>query len=445
MRRPSLTRGVAVVAALAVVTGGPAAAAVRRPAPASGGHLSLVSVSRAGVSGTGLSDGSRISADGRFVTFSSSAPDLVPGDTNGTSDVFVRDLRTGTTTRVSLSSANRQGNGPSWRSAISAGGRYVAFGSSASNLVPGDTNATHDVFVRDRRTGVTTRVNLTGGRRQANGFSSVEDISADGRYVLFGTNATNLTAGRDANGGNPDSFVRDRRTGRTTLVDVSTSGVQANAYASGAAISADGRYVTFTSQASNLVPGDTNGVFDVFVRDLRRRTTTRVSLPTRPALGTQGNHDSYARAMSPDGRFIAFVSEASNLVSGDTNGTGDIFVRDRRAGTTSRVSLSSTGAQLGGYSSDAAISADGRYVVFSTSDDGVVPGDTNHNQDVFLRDRRSGRTRMISVSDSGVQGDNQSLAGSMSANGRDIVFISEASTLVPGDTNGSFDVFRYHQ
>ena len=428
----SIKRGAAAGLGLTVVlTGGPAGAT---PAPA---PLSRVSVSSAEAQANQSSDGHHISANGRYVSFASSASNLVPGDTNGTHDVFVRDLRSGSTTRVSVSGRGAQADGQSLGSAISADGRYVAFASGATNLVPGDTNATYDVFVRDRLTRKTVRVSVSSRQGQGNGFSNLHAISPDGRYVLFGSNATNLVPGTDANGGDPDVFVRDLLTRRTVRVNVSTEGVQSSDYSSGVAISAGGRYVAFTSQAPDLVPGDTNGSFDAFVRDRLKGTTTRVSLPTGP--GGQGDGHSFARAMSADGRYVAFESEADNLVPGDTNNRGDIFLRDRRTGTTTRVSLSGSQGQAADYSTGAAMSANGRYVAFATG----MPGDTNQHRDVFVRDRRAGTTTRISVSATGAEGDGQSLAPSMSADGRSVVFFSEAANLLPGDTNGALDVFLW--
>jgi Tol biopolymer transport system component len=262
-----------------------------------------------------------ISADGRFVAFNSYASNLVPGDTNGTTDIFVRDLLARVTRRVSVGPAGQGNSDSSGVPAISADGRFVTFTSSASNLVPGDTNGAIDVFVRDLQAGVTKRVSVgTGG--QANDYSFFATISADGRFVAFESFAANLVPG-DTNG-TSDIFVRDLQAGVTRRVSVGAAG-QGNSDSSGApAISADGRYVAFFSHASNLVPGDTNGAYDIFVRDLLAGVTRRVSV----GASGQGNRDSLAPAITADGRSVAFVSASFNLVTHDTNRAWDVFVRD---------------------------------------------------------------------------------------------------------------------
>jgi len=254
---------------------------------------------------------------------------------------------TGATTRVSVATSGTQANGESGGSAITADGRYVAFGSNASNLVVGDTNGTGDVFVRDRVTGATTRVSVATGGTQANGDSSGPAISADGRYVAFDSNASNLVAG-DTNGCF-DVFVHDRVTGATTRVSVATDGTQAGGFCedpiapsgSGqAAISADGRYVAFWSKASNLVAGDTNISADVFVHDRVTGATTRVSVASD---GTQANNGGNSPVISADGRYVAFNSD--NLVVGDPPDVFQgVFVRDRITGAMTRVSVATGGA-----------------------------------------------------------------------------------------------------
>jgi Tol biopolymer transport system component len=348
------------------------------PQVAVGAFIERVSVAGDGSQANNDNYSLAISADGRYVAFYSAASSLVPGDTNGALDVFVRDRRAGTTQRVSVATDGSQGNGFSYDPAISADGRYVAFDSYASSLVPGDTNGDSDVFVRDRRLGTTQRVSVATNGSQGNGDSASPAISADGRYVAFSSDASNLVPG-DTNGA-LDVFVRDRRSGTTQRVSVATDGSQANG--GSPAISADGRYVAFTSVASNLVPGDTNGFEDVFVRDLKSGTTRRVSVATD---GSQGNNDSSVRpAISADGRYVAFESYASNLVPGDTNGLE--FVRDLRLDTTRQVDVAADGGQPNGLSFFPAISADGRYVAFESYASNLVPGDTNHSADVFVRD-----------------------------------------------------------
>ena len=396
-----------------------------------------VSVGSGGVQGNAESGDPSISADGRFVAFVSSASNLVPGDTNRRADVFVRDRRTGTTRRVSLGAGGAQGNGDSSEPALSANGRFVAFYSEARNLVPGDTNGQADVFVRDRRTGTTRRVSLGSGGSQSNGASVQPALSADGRFVAFISDATNLVPG-DTNG-LTDVFVRDRQTGTTRRVSLGAGGAQGNWGSVEPAVSADGRFVAFTSLAANLVPGDTNGITaDVFVRDRQTGTTRRVSVGPG---GVQSDGNSQFPALSADGRFVAFWSQATNLVPTDTNGTADVFVRDRQTGTTRRVNVGPGGVQANDISFYLALSADGRFVAFSSFATNLVPGDTNGSYDVFVRDRQKGTTRRVSLGPGGAQGNDSSYDPAVSADGRFVAFSSDASNLVPGDTNGFTDVF----
>ena len=382
-----------------------------------------------------------MSGDGRYVAFAGPASNLVPGDTNGAWDVFVRDRDAGTTERVSVDSGGMQGNDNSGTHgfSISGDGRRVAFASLASTLVPGDTNGAMDVFVHDRISGTTERVSVDSGGLQANGSSLYPAISADGRYVAFESDASNLVAG-DANMAR-DIFVHDRVSGATERVSIATGGAEAFDWSARAALSADGRYVAFASLASNLVAGDTFDSWDVFVRDRVAGTTEFVSVNSG---GTKGNADSgdpyfnfRCVSISSDGRFVAFSSWAANLVTGDTDATIDAFVRDRTAGTTERVSVSTGGGEADGPSTSPAISGDGRYVAFEGPATNLVAGDTNGQGDVFLRDRLAGTTERMSVSSSGGEANQGAGGSSISSDGRFVAFESNASNLVPGDTNGT--------
>jgi Tol biopolymer transport system component len=400
------------------------------------GQTARVSVSSTGAQANAWSEWPSISADGRYVAFTSAATNLVPGDANSQDDIIVHDRVTGGTTRASVSSVNVQANGASRSPSVSADGRYVAFQSIASNLVLGDTNGVVDIFVRDHVTGEGSRVSVSSAGVQANGNSGWPSTSADGRYIAFESVASNLVSG-DTNGA-WDVFVRDRVAGGTARVSVSSTGAQANGNSGWPSISADGRYVAFSSEASNLVPGDTNGVTDIFVRDRVAGGTTRVSVSST---GVQANGNSAWPSISADGRYVAFQSEATNLVPGDTNSAPDIFVHDRVTGGTARVSVATGGVQANGFSRSPSISADGRYVAFESWATNLVPGDTNGAWDVFLHDRGTGATTRVSVSLAGAQADGNSGSPSISANGRYVAFVSAATNLVPGDTNGLTDVF----
>ena len=430
--------GVVVATVAAVVTPALPAAAETRTAGlrAAAGRTVLVSLADNGDQSNQAVVSPQISANGRYVAFVSSASNLVRGDTNDTWDVFVRDLRGGTTKRVSVSGTGAQSDGQAHGAEISADGRYVAFSSYATNLVPGDTNDSSDVFVRDLVTGTTSRVSVTSTGEQANGFSAFSmAISADGRYVLFDSEATNLVPG-DTNGVR-DIFVHDRRTGRTSRVN-GPGGVQPDHYSEAPAISADNRYIAYDSFAGNLVPGDTNGFSDVFVLD---RRTGRTTLVSRNPDGAPSLYNSFSPSLSADGRFVSFGSESPDVVRGDTNDLVDVFVHDRRTGRTERASVSSSGRQANDHCNAAAISADGRYVLYSSRASTLVPRDRNGSEDVFVRDRLRGTTTQVSVATSGRPANAWSSAASISADSRRVAFASEADNLVAGDTNETYDVF----
>jgi Tol biopolymer transport system component len=319
------------------------------------GAAALVSASTRGEPANGPSYFPSISADGRFIAFQSYADNLVPGDTNDGPDIFVWDRQTGKTELVSLAVGGGSADGKSYSPVISANGRFVAFTSGAGTYAPG-------VFVRDRQTATTERL-VHGGGSPA--------ISADGRFVAFE---------------DPGSiFVRDRQTGKTELVTVGTSGEPANDRVYSPSISADGRFVAFNSRATNLVPGDTNNGPDIFVRD---RQTGKTELVTVAANGVPANGGSdHSPAISADGRFIVYTSRATNLVPGDTNNAFDIFVRDRQTATTERVTVAADDVPANGGSYSPAISADGRFVTFSSNANNLVPGDTNGKLDVFVAER----------------------------------------------------------
>lgn len=343
-----------------------------------------VSVDSLGLQANNESLYSSISADGRFVSFCSRATNLVPGDTNDRWDVFVHDRATGVTERVSESTSGGQGDHDSFISILSADGRFVAFESEASNLVAGDTNRSRDIYLRDRLAGTTVRVNLTVNGAQVQGYSGLPDLSSDGRFVTFTSYAANLLPG-DTNGMS-DIFVKDLATGDVMLVSVSSTGTQSDAGVHDASISADGRFVAFHGWSTLLVPGDTNASWDVFVHDCVTGVTERVS---KDSSGIEGNSHSQYPTISASGRFVTFRSDASNLVPGDSNGATDDFLHDRTTGTTERINVSASGAEarIGGGSSRTSITSDGTLVAFQSQSDDLVPGDTNGWADVFLRDR----------------------------------------------------------
>lgn len=399
--------------------------------------LRRASLTHDGVDANNSSFEASLSANGRFVAFESNADNLVPGDTNETTDIFVHDRVTRDTTRVSVASNGAQANGRNAEAHISSDGRFVVFRSAASNLVPGDVNNEIDIFVHDRDTGATTRVSMASNGEQADGFNFAGRLSADGRFVSFGSDASNLVPG-DTNEV-CDSFVHDRLTRETARISVASDGSQANdfSFAPGG-VSADGRFLIFDSDASNLVPSDTNQVTDAFVHDRQTGETTRVSVASD---GSQGNGFSLAGHMSADGQLVVYTSAASNLVPGDTNGESDIFVHDRLTGQTTRISVASDGAQANGRSADSYVSANGQVVVFESVADNLARRDTNGVSDIFVHDRSAGETLQVSVRPGGEQANGPSKRGRLSADGQVVAFSSQAGNLAPDDVNQHIDIF----
>lgn len=410
------------------------------------------------------------------------------------SDLSRAAIQAGNVTRVSIASDGTQGNYSSFTPAISTDGRFVVFSSYAFNLVDGDTNNEVDVFLHDRDTGLTERVSIASDGSQAIGSSWEPAISANGRFVAFQSIANNLAStdtyiGEDiyvhdrqtgqtelvsisseGNQGEGDSYrpsisadgryvafesyshltsnetdwwnvyLRDRQTGQTELISKSFDGAPQTGPSDDPCISPDGRYVAFSSGASNLVNGDTNEHGDIFVQD---RQTGLMELVSVASDGTQGNDYSRHPSISAGGRFVAFESYASNFVNGDSNGFKDVFVHDRQTGQTQRVSISSDGAQANYWAEAPAISANGRFLVFISDADNLVSGDTNIDVDIFLHDLQTGQTERISVTSDGAQGDGNSFGPSVSATGRFVAYFTNSTNLVEGDTNGTNDVFVY--
>ncbi|HEX2295313.1 MAG TPA: hypothetical protein VHN37_08400 [Actinomycetota bacterium] len=352
----------------------------------------FVSIRSTGTQANRSSESPSLSHTGRYVAFSTHATNLaIKGDRNGVSDVFVYDRNEGRTNRASIRSDLKEANGSSYDPSISGNGRFVAFTSNASNLaVKGDDNGTTDVFVHDRTTLKTNRVSISSKLKEGNGSSFSPSISADGRMVAFASYASNLVR-RDTNR-SADIFVYNRVTRKTIRVSIASDGTQADGESSAPMISADGGFVAFHSNASNLVEDDTSGLTDVFVHEISSGETTRVS---RGMASSEANGASYIPAISGDGRYVAFQSDASNLVPGDTNGTPntfqgvDVFRFDRQTNQTERVSVGDDGEQANGPSNDPgddpSISYDGRYVCFASLASNLVEDDTNGAYDVFVR------------------------------------------------------------
>ena len=395
------------------------------PPPYEGGFIERISVDSNHSQGNNSSNSPSISADGRFVVFTSNADNLVTGDTNNTSDVFVHDRGTGKTERVSVDSNGNQLPGGGGTPSISGDGRFVAFES-------GD-----NIYVHDRITGQTELISQSSEGIRGNAPSSHSSISNDGRFVAFESVATNLVE-NDTNGWR-DVFVRDRLLGVTTRISVASDGTQGNADSYWAAISGDGNFVVFSSAANTFSPDDTNPYPDIFLHD---RTLHQNILISKAPDGTPGNGFSWFPAISADGQTISFASFSTNIVNCQTaNNPFHILVYDRPTGQIICVTIGENRWSM--YSS---LSADGRYVAFSSYSSNFVPEGSHGVSDVFVLDRETRRFLRVSVSADGQEGDYDSSADEVpviSADGRYIAFSSSADNLVANDTNLSPDIFTH--
>lgn len=403
----------------------------------------LVTFANSGEQGNGTSLNPFLSAGGRYVAFASVATNLVDNDTNNAYDTFVRDTWTGVVTRESVSSSGQQGNDSSFVRGISADGRYVLFVSSADNLVSEDTNGAQDMFVRDRLLQSTERipVGLIGKGQCANGTWGF-GISADGRYVVYSAWEADLGV---VNSDKGQVFRYDRQTNQTLLVS-GQGAVGASDWSTDPSISADGNYVVFISYATDLGPVDTNGFVDVYGKDM---TTGQIELLSVSTSGVQGDDDSgvdhNAGFLPPycnaDGSIVVFTSYATTLVNGDTNGMRDTFARDRRTNTTTRANVSSTGEQGNSECGFSSVCPTRPWITFSSWSTNLVPGDTNGRLDVFVHDLSTGKTMRASVASNGAQGNDISGGPTFEYYGSLVAFQSLASNLVVGDANGQVDCF----
>lgn len=434
MRTPTAVAIAAATGALALVWMPADATPARVPPPGPATHRA--SVNELGHQLRAGSDGAVISRTGRYVAYESQGH-AVATDTGRTGDVFVRDRWTHSNQIVSVATNGTAANSHSADPAISPDGRYVAFVSLATNLAPDGDGQHVDVFLRDRTQGSTELVSVAPGGAAGNGDSYSAAVSADGRYVAFQSDADDLVPGDDNQV--TDIFVRDLGTDTTRLASVTSAGAQGDGYSEEPSISADGRRVAFAS-ASRLVPGPRN--FNVFVHNMVTGRTRQASLGAaheQPEIfGFSGSP-----VISADGGTVAFYSMASNLVPGDDNQARDVFVRDLSAGTTTRVSVGTSGQQ-GDSDSDispGAVSADGTRIAFASFATTLVPGDTNRAEDHFVKDLTTGRLWRVSV---GVNGQaEQALGGgstAISGSGRFVAFRSLASNLVAHDTNNESDI-----
>ncbi len=386
-----------------------------------------------------------LSRDGLLLAFATAAEGLVTGDDNQASDIFVYNGQTGQVNLVSVNGSGKPANGASVTPALAGEGRYLAFASQASDLVLGDSNQRWDIFVRDLVSGETSRVSVASDGSQANGDSFNPAISGDGRYVVFESDATNLVA--DDTNSRRDIFLHDRSDGSTVRISAADS-QGGDGDSSLPAISDDGQWVVFESAATNLVDQDTNQVTDIFAWQRGAGTLLRLSLD--PSSQEQGNGPSSLAVIAGGGRYVAFRSFADNLVPDDSNATWDIFVYDLQTNTMELATLSQEGDQVSPalLFPDApltrpAISGDGRFVAFQSDAANLVADDTNGQMDIFVRDLAARTTRRASLAWSGSQANGHSFFPQLSEDGGTLAFLSQASNLVAGDVNGFTDGFLY--
>lgn len=405
--------------------------------------VELVSVNALGETGSSSSQYTRISGAGRYVVFGSGADDLVSPDVNSSWDVFVRDRVGLTLERISESSAGVADSGTSDRPCISASGGIIGFMSAADELVAGDINRVQDVFLHDPGTGETVLGSFasSGGPYPVvtgNRESSLASISDDGRFVAFRSASTNFLP--ITPGFFPLIYRLDLETGDYALVNVTLGGGpdESNSQNRAPSIDRQGKRIAFSSPSSELVASDGNGVEDVFVRDMNLGMTRRVSVDST---GAEASDRSTSPAISADGRVVAFLSRAEDLVAGDTNGHTDVFVHDLNSGETSRVSISSAGGQASWASEEPDISATGRYVTFHSSASDLVTPDANPHEDVFHHDLDTGVTVLVSVNDAGQQVQGVHSHARVSDDGQRVVFQSDAEDMATGDGNGRTDIF----
>ncbi len=402
------------------------------------GDTIRISVDSNNLEGDSFSDFPSVSVNGQFVAFYSNSSNLVPNDTNNASDIFVRDVQNGMTSRVSVDSFGIEGNNHSFRPEISDDGMFVAYGSRANNLVPNDTNGNSDIFIHHRPTGLTTRVSVATGGGQANNNSHFASTNVNGQFIAFDSDATNLVVG-DTNIAT-DIFVHNQGTGVTTRVSVGPMGAQANAGSYRPKISADGTTVAFYSSATNLVPGDTNNKDDIFVHHIPTGITSRVSVSS---MGLQANDNSKFVSLNANGQFVAFDSFATNLVPGDTNGMSDIFVHDRATGITNRISVDSAGAEANENSYFPSIDDSAQFIAYYSFASNLIANDTNGAEDIFVFDAANGNVQRVSIDSALIEGNKGSDFPSLSPNAGFVAFRSAATNLICDDTNDFRDIYMH--
>lgn len=383
-----------------------------------------------------LFNSTAVSDSGRCIAFYNLSQNLVAGGTPGVGDILLRDRRTRETLRASVNALGVPANNFCFDPAISGDGHFVAYSSTADNLVAGDTNLRSDVFVWNRAVGSVERVSISTSGRQGTEPSSHPSLSAEGRYVAFLSRARQF-GGQFFNINHV--YVRDRTLGTTELVSVSTALEPSDRDCNTPRISADGNSVVFWGFASNLVAAPNNLADDVYLHD---RTLGTTELISQSSGGVRGSLDSRYPAVSGDGQRVVFQSVQS-FDPLDSNGKWDIYLRDRTLNTTTLISRTSSGNAGDGDSTFPDISRDGDVITFESSATDLVTADGNDATDIFQYTVSTGVMARVSVNDSGIEGLDASRAAALSGDGRLVAFYSKAHNLVPGDQNGEADLFMH--
>ncbi len=379
-----------------------------------------------------------LSSDGRFIVFQSGATNLVSGDENSADDIFIFDKEGEDGSQVELISVDSDetaSNGSSSNGAVSSDGRYVVFQSNATNLVSGDVNSASDIFLRDRTDGTTIRVSVNDDGDEADGDSINPRISSDGRYIVFQSAATNLVS--DDTNEQIDIFLHDTDSETTTRISLSATDVEGDGDSTNPDISSDGNIIVFESEATNLIDDDDNAFSDIFAFNISGDTITKISADTG---SDDSDGNSTLPRISGDGSSVVFLSEASDLVSADTNNLQDVFLYTFSDESIIRVNEGSP-QNADGVSDNPSISTDGNYVAFQSSATNLTSGDSNDADDIFVYDVENSSVTRISVTDTGNQLVQSSTTPSINSSGQFIAFTSLDNELISSDTNDLEDIF----
>ena len=399
--------------------------------------IERVSVAADGTEADYYSERPGMSPNGRYVVFKSRATNLIPGGTSGESLIFWKDRMTGQVRLASTNAHGEEAEDGCGNPTVSADGRFVCFNTGSDNMHPEDDNSYGDVFVKDLKTGRVEWISQAPDGSENDDGSANAFITPSGRHVVFQSGSENLDPDGDANGGDRDIFVKDRKTGALMRVSEKADGTQANNDCYNPAITPDGRFVSFKSYSNNLVSDDTNNRSDIFVKDRKTGEVERISTSDNDE--EEGDGYCGCHHLSDDGRYVIFRSSSSNLVPGDNNGYYDVFVKDRRTGATERVSVAADGSEANSQSGGVWISGTGRFACFwsgATNLLGQIADKKRYDYQIFVKDRKTGAIARVSESAEGDPGNDRSQAPFFTG-GSYIAFKSEASNLVPDDTNGT--------